>query len=100
VGIMTLVMLYRTTVKPDAIEELDKIRTQFSEIYAKHGIEVLGHWKNAEHQNESVYMVKYESESDFQNKTRSLHEDENYVRLTSLLNSIRTDFKPEKLVPA
>lgn len=93
-------MLYRTTVKPEAVEELDEIRTQFSEIYTKHGIDVLGHWKNVEHQNESVYMVKYESESDFQQKTRSLHEDENYIRLTSLLNSIRTDFRLEKLVPA
>jgi len=97
---MTLVMLYRTTVKPDAIEELDKIRTQFSEIYAKHGIEVLGYWRNAENQNESVYMVKYGSESNFQQKIHELHEDENYVSLTSQLNSIRTDFRLEKLVPA
>ncbi|MGY5879778.1 MAG: hypothetical protein RTV31_05985 [Candidatus Thorarchaeota archaeon] len=97
---MTLVMLYRTTVKPEAVEQLNEIRTQFSEIYIKHGIEVLGHWKNTENQNESVYMVSYDSESDFQNKTHTLQEDENYVRLTSLLNSIRTDFKPEKLVPA
>lgn len=97
---MTLVMLYRTTVKPDAVKQLNEIRTQFSEIYTKHGIEVLGHWKNAENQNESVYMVSYDSENDFRKKTHALQEDENYVRLTSLLNSIRTDFKPEKLVPA
>jgi len=97
---MTLVMLYRTTVEPEAVEQLDEIRSQFSDIYTKLGIEVLGHWKNAENPSESVYMVRYESESDYQNKTRTLHEDENYVRLTSLLNSIRTEFKPEKLVPA
>ncbi len=97
---MALVMLYRTTVKPEAVEQLNEIRTQFSDIYTKHGIEVLGHWKNAENQNESVYMVSYDSESDFQHKTHSLQEDENYLRLTSLLNSIRTNFKPEKLVPA
>ncbi|TFH10397.1 MAG: hypothetical protein E4H14_02570 [Candidatus Thorarchaeota archaeon] len=97
---MTLVMLYRTTVKPEAIEQLNAIRTEFSEIYAKYGIEVLGHWKNAEIPSESVYMIRYESESDYQQKTHALHEDENYIRLTSLLNSLRTDFRPEKLVEA
>ena len=97
---MTLVMLYRTTVKPEAVEQLNEIRKQFSDIYTKHGIEVLGHWKNAENANESVYIVRYESESDYQHKTRVLQEDENYVRLTSQLNSLRTEFRPEKLVPA
>ena len=95
---MTLVMLYRTTVKPDAVEQLNEIRTQFSAIYTKLGIEVIGHWKNAGNLNESVYMVKYESESDYQHKTRTLQEDENYIRLTAQLNSIRTDFTLEKLV--
>jgi hypothetical protein len=100
VGIMTLVMLYRTTVKSEAIEQLNEIRNQFSEIYSELGIEVLGHWRNAENQNETVYMVKYESESDYQHKTMTLQEDERYVQLTAKLNSIRTDFKPEKLVSA
>ena len=95
---MTLVMLYRTTVKPDAVEQLNEIRTQFSAIYTKLGIEVIGHWKNAGNLNESVYMVKYESESDYQHKTRTLQEDENYISLTAQLNSIRTDFTLEKLV--
>jgi len=95
---MALVMLYRTTVKPDAVEQLDEIRTQFSAIYTKLGIEVIGHWKNAGNLNESVYMVRYESESDYQHKTRTLQEDENYIRLTAQLNSIRTDFTFEKLV--
>ena len=97
---MTLVMLYRTTVKPESVEQLDDIRNEFSEIYTKLGIELLGHWKNAENPSESVYMVRYESETDYQQKTRALHEDENYIRLTSLLNSLRTDFRPEKLVEA
>ena len=98
VGIVTLVMLYRTTVKPEAVEQLDEIRNQFSEIYTKLGVEVVGHWRSAENPNESVYMVRYESESDYQHKTRTLQEDENYVRLTARLNSIRTSFKPEKFV--
>ena len=93
-------MLYRTKVKPESVEQLDDIRNEFSEIYTKFGIEVLGHWKNAENPSESVYMVRYESETDYQQKTRALHEDENYIRLTSLLNSLRTDFRPEILVEA
>ena len=97
---MTLVMLYRTTVKPEAIEQLNDIRNQFSDIYTKHGIEVLGHWRNAENQNESVYMVRYESESDYQHKTKTLQENERYIHLTAKLNSIRTAFTLEKLVSA
>ena len=97
---MTLVMLYRTTVKSDAIEELNEIRSKFSDIYTKLGIEVLGHWKNAENPNETVYMVRYESESDYRHKTEVLQENERYIHLTAKLNAIRTDFSPEKLVPA
>jgi len=97
---MSLVMLYRTIVKPEAIDELDEIRNQFNTVYSKHGIEVLGYWKIANKSNESVYMVRYESESDYQHKINALHEDENYIRLTARLNSIRTDLKSEKLVPA
>lgn len=97
---MALVMLYRTTVKPEAIEELNEIRSKFSDIYTKLGIEVLGHWRNAENPSESVYMVRYESESDYQNKIKALHEDERYIHLTAKLNSIRTAFTPEKLVTA
>jgi len=93
-------MLYRTTVRPDAIEQLDKIRSQFSEIYMKHGIEVLGYWKKANESNESVYMVRYESERDYHDKIEELHEDEDYISLTAKLNSIRTELTLEKLVPA
>lgn len=91
-------MLYRTTVKPEAVKQLNEIRNKFSDIYAEHGVEVLGYWKNAEHSNETVYMVRYESESEYQDKIEELHEDEHYVHLTAKLNSIRTDFRPEKLV--
>ena len=92
-------MLYRTTVKPEAIQQLNEIRTQFGEIYSKHGVEVLGNWRNADNSNESIYMVRYESEQDYQDKIHSLQEDENYIRLTAKLNSIRTDLRSEKLVP-
>ena len=97
---MTLVMLYRTTVKPDAVELLNEIRNKFSDIYAEHGVEVLGHWKNLENPSETVYMVRYESESDYREKIEELQENERYIHLTAKLNSIRTEFIPEKLVPA
>jgi hypothetical protein len=93
-------MLYRTTVKPEAVEQLNEIRNKFSAIYTEHGVEVLGYWKKADHPNETVYMVRYESESDYQHKIEELQEDEHYIHLTAKLNSIRTNFHPEKLVPA
>jgi heme-degrading monooxygenase HmoA len=96
---MTIVMLYRTTVKPDAIEKMDELRNGFKIIYEQHGLDVIGHWRSVDQPNESFYMVKYESEDDYQHKTRSLHSDEQYLRLTSQLNEVRIDFKSTKLVP-
>ena len=92
-------MLYQTTVKPSASETMDEIREGFKVVYAKHGLDVIGHWKSVEHPNESFYMVKYESEDDYRHKTSTLHDDEEYLRLTSQLNEVRTDFKSTKLTP-
>jgi len=96
---MVIVMLYQTTVKPDAAEKMDEIRNEFKVIYKKHGINVIGHWKGVDHPNQSIYMVQYESDDDYQHKTRALHGDEEYLRLTSQLNEVRTDFKTIKLIP-
>ena len=96
---MAIVMLYQTTVKPDAADKMDEIRDGFKVIYEKHGINVIGHWKSVEHPNESFYMVQYENEDDYKQKTRNLHGYEQYLRLTSQLNEVRTDFKTTKLTP-
>lgn len=92
-------MLYQTTVKPDAADQMDEIREGFKVIYKKHGLNVIGHWKSIEHPNESFYIVQYESEDDYQQKTKTLHGDEQYLRLTSQLNEIRINFKSTKLTP-
>ena len=92
-------MLYQTTVKPDSSEIMDEIREGFKAVYLKHGIDVVGHWKSVERPNESFYMVRYVSEDDYQHKTRTLHGDEQYLRLTSQLNEVRVDFKSTKLTP-
>ncbi|MGD9395428.1 MAG: hypothetical protein PVJ05_03275 [Candidatus Thorarchaeota archaeon] len=96
---MTIVMLYQTKVKLNAADKMDEIRDGFKVIYEQHGINVIGHWKSVERPNESFYMVQYESEDDYQQKTRILHGDEQYLRLTSELNEVRTDFKSTKLTP-
>ena len=96
---MAIVMLYQTTVKPDATKKMDELRNEFKAIYEQHGIDVIGRWKSVDHPNESFYMVQYDSEDDYQHKTRTLHDDEQYLRLTSQLNEVRTDFKSTKLVP-
>ncbi len=96
---MTIVMLYQTTVKPDAVETMDELRNGFKAIYKKYRINVIGHWKSEEHPNDSFYMVQYENEEDYHHKIRTLHHDEQYLRLTSQLNEVRTDFKSTRLVP-
>ncbi|MFX1482984.1 MAG: hypothetical protein ACFFCP_07330 [Promethearchaeota archaeon] len=96
---MTVVMLYHTKVKEDSVEKMDKLRESFRKLYDQHGIDVIGRWKSVETPHESYYMVRYDSMDDYQNKTRTLHEDEEYLRLTAQLNEIRTDFKAIQLVP-
>jgi len=95
---MAIVMLYQTKVKSDAIEKMDELRNGFKDIYEKHGIDVVGRWKSVDQPEESYYMVQYDSEDDYQHKTRTLHDDEQYLRLSSQLNEIRTDFKSTKLM--
>jgi hypothetical protein len=96
---MTIVMLYHTKVKQDSVARMDELRERFRQLYEQHGIEVIGRWKSVENPHESYYMVSYDSEDDYQHKTRTLHDDENYLSLTSQLNEILTDFKAERLVP-
>jgi hypothetical protein len=96
---MTIVMLYHTKVKQNSVEKMDELRDGFRRLYEQHGIDVIGRWKSIETPHESYYMVKYESEDDYQDKTKALHDDEQYLRLTSQLNEIRTDFKSIRLVP-
>ncbi len=96
---MTIVMLYHTKVKQDSVEKMDELRNGFRKLYEQHGIDVIGRWKSIENPHESYYMVNYVSDDDYQHKTRTLHDDENYLKLTSQLNEIRTDFNAIRLVP-
>jgi hypothetical protein len=92
-------MLYHTKVKQDSVEKMDELRKGFRKLYEQHSIDVIGRWKSIENPHESYYMVNYVSDDDYQHKTRTLHDDENYLKLTSQLNEIRTDFKAERLEP-
>ena len=96
---MTIVMLYHTKVKQNSVKKMDELREGFRRLYEQHGIDVIGRWKSIETPYESYYMVKYESKDDYQAKTKALHDDEQYLRLTSQLNEIRTDFKSIRLIP-
>jgi hypothetical protein len=92
-------MLYQTKVKEDSVERMDELRKEFRKLYEQHGIDVIGRWKSIEKPHESYYMVAYDNHEDYQDKIRALHEDENYLNLTSQINLIRTDFKAIKLEP-
>ena len=96
---MTLVMLYQTKVKADSVERMDELREEFRKLYEQHGINVMGRWKSVEKPHESYYMVTYENDDEYQEKIKALHEDENYLNLTSQINLIRTEFKAIKLEP-
>ncbi len=96
---MTLVMLYRSKVKPDAVDMMTELRNEFRKIYDDHGIEVIGRWRDASDPTVSFYMVKYKDEEEYKKKVDELHHDERYLQLTSKLNKIRVDFSTTRLIP-
>jgi hypothetical protein len=96
---MTLVMLYQTKVKEDSVAKMDELREEFRKLYEQHGIDVIGRWKSIENPYESYYMVAYEDNEEYEQKIGVLHEDEQYLNLTSQINLIRTEFKVIRLEP-
>lgn len=96
---MTYVMLYKTKVKPDKIERMKEISSQFSEIYKEHGIEVIGHWTRIDKPTTNYLMTSYASEADYTEKVEKLKSDERYQKLSIELQEIRKDFKMKRLSP-
>ncbi|MGV9104008.1 MAG: hypothetical protein ACOC3C_07835 [Candidatus Thorarchaeota archaeon] len=96
---MALVMMYKTKIKRDKLEEMDKLRGAFMDIYDKHDVDVIGHWRESKAPHVSYYMARYEDEDDYTKTVLKLHEDQGYRELTARLNEIRTDFEATRLTP-
>jgi len=96
---LALVMMYRTKIKRDKLEEMDKLRGAFMDLYDKHDVDVIGHWRENKEPHISYYMTRYEDEDDYTNSVLRLHEDQRYRELTARLNEIRTDFEARRLTP-
>ncbi len=92
-------MLYTTEVRPESVNQLEDLRAKFMEIYNEHGVNVIGHWKQADNERVSYYMTQYESEADYRSKVQQLHNDPRYKELTAQLDKIRTESNAKKLVP-
>ncbi|MFW9847693.1 MAG: hypothetical protein ACFFF4_01045 [Candidatus Thorarchaeota archaeon] len=97
---MSLVMLLKTKVRHENIEKLAELRSKFNEVYADHGIEVLGHYNRIDKPTTTYTMIRYEDEADYNEKVAKLRADERYVNLSKELHSIRKDFKMKRLTPA
>jgi hypothetical protein len=54
---MSLVMLYRTKVKPSAVEKLNGIRDRFQKIYDAIGLDVLGQWRSEKDPTENLRKI-------------------------------------------
>jgi tRNA-dihydrouridine synthase len=92
-------MMYRTETKPDRVEKLDKLRSEFMDIYESHDVDIVGHWQDSERPHVSYYMARYEDEDEYEKTVRELREDEKYQELTDRLHEIRTDFEATHLTP-
>ena len=75
---MTLVMLYKTKVKPDALDKLATLSEGFSEIYEKHGIDIVGYWQSEEEPTIHYLMTQYADKTDYDTKVKKLQNDERY----------------------
>ncbi len=96
--IMALVMLYKTKVRPESVERLSEIRSKFMDLYAEHGITVIGHWAKIDKPHVSYYMTQYSDEAEYHTKIRNLHNDSRYKALTDQLREIRVKSKVKRLV--
>ncbi|TFG15445.1 hypothetical protein EU537_00060 [Candidatus Thorarchaeota archaeon] len=96
---MALIMMYKTQIKPDKLEEMDELRGAFMDIYEKHDVDVIGHWRESKTPHISYYMARYDDEDDYTKTVLKLHEDHQYRELTARLNEIRTDFEATRLTP-
>jgi hypothetical protein len=92
-------MMYRTEIKPDKLVQMDELRGEFMDIYEKHDVDVIGHWRENKASHISYYMARYENEDDYTKTVLKLHEDQRYRELTARLNEIRTDFEATRLTP-
>jgi len=97
---MTYVMLYRTKVRPEKIERMRELSSQFFEIYKEHGIEVLGHWTRIDKPTTNYLMTRYANEAEYTSKVNELKSDERYQALSVELREIRKDIKMKRLVPS
>ncbi|MBD3407997.1 MAG: hypothetical protein GF411_17890 [Candidatus Lokiarchaeota archaeon] len=92
-------MLYRTSVSEDDIGELDDLRSEFIKIYHKHGVKIIGYWRDKNKPVHTYYMSEYKDEEEYRSTIEKLHSDEDYIRLSARLNAIRTDSTVTRLIP-
>ena len=96
---MTYVMLYKTKVKPDKIERMRELSSQFLEIYKEHEIKVVGHWTRIDKPTTNYLMTQYENEAEYTSKVEKLRSDARYQQLSEEIRGIRKEFKMKRLVP-
>jgi len=91
--------MYRNETTADNVEELEKLRLEFMDIYEKHDVDIMGHWQDRENPQISYYMARYEDEDEYKKTVKKLKEDEKYRELTDKLNDLRTDIETTSMMP-
>ena len=96
---MPFYMFYRAKAKPDSLEQLSEIRTEFEGIYLSHEINIVGVWENADDPTEFFYMSWYENETEYKAKVEELRSDARYVELNEALAEIRVESQAIRMTP-
>ncbi len=91
--------MYRNETTPDRVEKIENLRQEFMDLYEKHDVDIMGHWRDRENPHVSYYMARYENEDEYQKTVQELREDEKYRQLTERVKEIRTDFEATRLTP-
>jgi hypothetical protein len=92
-------MLYRSKVDTDNMDQLWELRSEFEEIYKKHGVDIVGFWENAEDPTEAFYISRYENEDDYKKTVEKLRSDEQYAKLTDEFSKFRVENQQTRMNP-
>jgi len=83
-----LYKLYKSKVKPTEVTYEDSFE-DFSKIYKKYDVQILGGGTNTEDNSEMYLMVAYKDEDHYKQTVEKLHSDSTYQELSKKLQETR-----------
>ncbi len=70
-------------------ETMKSIYTGFQEVYARHGVKVIGAWENAADTSETYLITAYRDRAHFKEAVANMREDPAYKELSKAFQGTR-----------